>query len=89
MAALSRCRFAEYAALAERHLMPKYTATWHWAKIEPPSDPQRLDAMKAALAERFPLQRFNAYRARLDPDNLLSNKLLDGLLGTPSTVASQ
>lgn len=67
-------------------LMPAYNATCHWAKIEPPADPQRLAAMRSALAQRFPLQQFNAHRARLDPDNILGNQLLDGLIGTPSST---
>jgi hypothetical protein len=64
--------------------MPTYHATWHWAKIEPPEDPKRLAAMRSALASRFPLELFNAQRARLDPDNILGNKLLDQLIGTPA-----
>lgn len=63
--------------------MPKYNASWHWAKIEVPDETQRLAAMKAALAARFPVERFNAYRAQLDPDNILGNKMLDLLLGVP------
>jgi L-galactono-1,4-lactone dehydrogenase len=62
-------------------LIPSYNATWHWAKIEPPAQPQRLAAMRQALAARFPLDAFNAQRARLDPDNILGNDWLDGLLG--------
>jgi hypothetical protein len=42
--------------------------------------------MRSALAQRFPLQQFNAHRARLDPDNILGNQLLDGLIGTPSST---
>jgi hypothetical protein len=56
------CRFKQYAGMVQDSLMPQYGASWHWAKIEVPEDPQRLAAMRAALAERFPLQRFNAYR---------------------------
>jgi L-galactono-1,4-lactone dehydrogenase len=66
--------------------MPRYNATWHWAKIEPPEDPKRLAAMRAALASRFPLEQFNAQRARLDPDNILGNKLLDQLVGTHASA---
>jgi hypothetical protein len=55
-------RFKEYAGMVQDSLMPQYGASWHWAKIEVPEDPPRLAAMRAALAERFPLQRFNAYR---------------------------
>jgi L-galactono-1,4-lactone dehydrogenase len=80
------CRFADYVGLEQDKLMPSYNATWHWAKIEPPTDPQRLAAMRSALAQRFPLERFNAHRARLDPDNILGNRLLDGLIGTPSSA---
>lgn len=78
------CRFAEYAGVVQDKLMPAYKATWHWAKIEPPEEQQRLAAMRAALSARFPLQRFNAFRARLDPDNILGNRLLDQLLGGPN-----
>lgn len=77
------CRFKQYADMVQDKLMPKYNASWHWAKIEVPKDAQRLAAMKAALAARFPVERFNAYRAQLDPDNILGNQLLDTLLGTP------
>jgi hypothetical protein len=77
----------EYAGLVQDQLMPAYGATWHWAKIEPPADnPQHLAAMRAALASRFPLDRFNAQRARLDPDNILGNALLDELIGTPAAA---
>lgn len=82
-------RFADYAGLVQDQLMPGYGATWHWAKIEPPADPARLAAMKAALAARFPLEQFNAYRARFDPENILGNRLLDQLLGTPHTPPTE
>jgi L-galactono-1,4-lactone dehydrogenase len=66
--------------------MPRYNATWHWAKIEPPAGPDAaaaLAAMRARLAARFDLRAFNAARARLDPDNILGSALLDEVLGTP------
>lgn len=85
--ALPSRRFAQYAGLVQDKLMPRYGATWHWAKIEPPPEAARLSAMKAALAQRFPLERFNAARARLDPDNLLGNRLLDQLIGTPRSYS--
>jgi hypothetical protein len=56
------CRFKQYAGMVQDKLMPQYGASWHWAKIEVPEDAARLAAMRAALAERFPLQRFNQYR---------------------------
>lgn len=81
-------RFREYAGMVQDKLMPKYNAVWHWAKIEVPQDPQRLEAMRQALAQRFPVARFNAYRALLDPDNILGNRLVDTLLGQPGDVPS-
>lgn len=33
-------KFQEYVHLCERHLMPKYRAYPHWAKLEPPEDDQ-------------------------------------------------
>ncbi len=80
--------FKRYTSLIQRKLMPKYGASWHWAKIEAPEDPGDLAAMRAALAARFPLAEFNAWRARLDPDNILSNELLDTLLGVPDREAA-
>lgn len=78
-------RFRQYAGLVQDKLMPRFGATWHWAKIEAPDDPARLQAMRDALAARFPLPRFNAFRAQLDPHNILGNELLDTLLGKPSS----
>ncbi len=68
--------------------MPKYNAAWHWAKIEPPQDPEQLEAMRAALAKRYPLECFRQLRARLDPHNVLGNDMVDTLLGAPATVSS-
>jgi hypothetical protein len=48
--------------MVQDKLMPQYRASWHWAKIEVPEDLQRLASMRAALAQHFPLQRFNEYR---------------------------
>ncbi|KAF8071296.1 hypothetical protein HT031_001379 [Scenedesmus sp. PABB004] len=76
-------RFREYADLVQERLMPRFGATWHWAKIEAPTSPARLAAMRAALAARFPLGAFAAARARLDPHNVLGSEMLDQLLGPP------
>jgi L-galactono-1,4-lactone dehydrogenase len=71
-------------ALVERRMMPRYGAAWHWAKIEPPQGAEDLARMRGALARRYPLDRFNAARAELDPKNVLGNALVDGLLGLPA-----
>jgi hypothetical protein len=70
--------------------MPKYGATWHWAKIEPPADADpaaaaaRLSAMRGALAARFPLQEVAAARRQLDPKNVLGGAAFDSLLSAPA-----
>lgn len=57
--------------------MPRYGATEHWAKIEA----HRLDGKAAAarLSARFPVDRFNAARAELDPKNVMANDVVDVL----------
>lgn len=72
--------FKRYAGLVERHLMPRFGAVEHWAKIEPPAEPGALAAMRARLAARYPLAQFNAARARLDPMNVLGSPLVDAVL---------
>jgi len=47
---------------------------------------EALARMRAALARRYPLDRFNALRGELDPKNVLGNDLVDGLLGVPQTT---
>lgn len=41
-------------------------------------------AARELLAAKFPLQKFNAARATLDPKNILSNRMLDDALGVTS-----
>lgn len=62
----------------EREILPRYGGVPHWAKLEV----ERLGADRARqmLAQRFPLEKFNAARARLDPKNILSNHMLDQAL---------
>jgi L-galactono-1,4-lactone dehydrogenase len=66
--------------MVQSKMMPAYNAIWHWAKIEPPEDQEALAAMRAALAARYPLERFNAARKRVDPDNILANDMVDKLI---------
>ena len=74
-----RCgrRFIDYCRLLQDDLMPRYGATEHWAKIEA----HRLQpgAVAARLAARFPVDRFNAARAALDPKNIMANDVVDTL----------
>ena len=39
------------------------------------------------LRARFPIDELNAARRELDPRNILSNELLDGLLAEPAVSA--
>ena len=75
---LSACSFDRYAQLVERELLPKYGAVPHWAKLE--VDRMGPEVARQRLAERFPVERFNAARTELDPKNILSNKMLDAAL---------
>jgi len=79
--------FKQYKSLVEKHLLEKYEAVEHWAKIEVPHlqdgrnrDERTVAAMKARLGKRYPLEEFNAARKRLDPKNILGNDLVDSLL---------
>ncbi len=66
--------------------MPKYGASWHWAKIEDPGTEGERAAMRAQLAARFPLERFAAARAAVDPKGILGSPALDQLIA-PSRAA--
>jgi L-galactono-1,4-lactone dehydrogenase len=82
--------FKQYGSLVEKHLLGKYGAVEHWAKIEVPYlkdeetevDGKTVAAMKARLGKKYPLAEFNAARKRLDPKNILGNDLIDTLLTT-------
>ncbi|KAK9839195.1 hypothetical protein WJX81_000695 [Elliptochloris bilobata] len=67
--------FFDYCRLLQDDLMPRYGATEHWAKIEA----HRLEpaSVSARLAVRFPVERFNAARAALDPKNIMANDVVD------------
>jgi len=55
-------------------------AAEHWAKIELPRSEAELVELRRALQARFPLDRFNAARQELDPNNVLGNELIDALI---------
>ncbi|GIL70539.1 hypothetical protein Vretimale_3672 [Volvox reticuliferus] len=77
--------FREYTRLLETKLMPRFNATWHWAKLEAASRPEaELEAVvRPRLAARFgpALAALRRYRAVLDPKGTLSNKWLDAVVG--------
>jgi hypothetical protein len=61
-------------------MMPKYGATWHWAKLEVPEGEAEVAGIKGRLAERFPVVRLNELRAVYDPKNILSNRIVDAVM---------
>lgn len=69
--------FKKYVGLVQKHLMKKYNAVEHWAKIEVPEERGALDEMKARLKERYPVEKYNAARKKLDPNGILSNHYID------------
>lgn len=69
-----------YADLCERELMPKYGAKWHWAKLEPGQDQERLQRIREHLREHYDVGKFNFVRRALDPENNLGNQWLNAVL---------
>jgi L-galactono-1,4-lactone dehydrogenase len=61
----------------------EFDAASHWAKLEPPRSVWQLVDLQLSLARRFPLERFNHWRAELDPKNILASPLMNLLLGKP------
>ena len=72
--------FARYAQLCEAELMPKYNAKWHWAKLEPGADRERLARVQRYLKQQYDVRRFNHVRHTLDPSNNMGNKWLNDVL---------
>lgn len=57
----------------------------HWAKLEEPRSVWKAVDLSLFYQERFPVVDFNKVRAKLDPNNILSNPLLDRVLGKPKS----
>jgi L-galactono-1,4-lactone dehydrogenase len=79
--------FKSYSEVIQDRVMPKFNATWHWAKLELPRSPAtgqvdeaRLDSIRKRLRAKFPLELFNAYRSMLDPKNILANTWVDAVI---------
>eukprot|EP00892_Ulva_mutabilis_P004800 jgi/Ulvmu1/2692/UM014_0148.1 len=72
--------FEHYAHLCEKEIMPKYGAKWHWAKLEPGEDQERLERVQQYLRQQYDIRRFNHVRHTLDPQNNLGNKWLNAVI---------
>lgn len=58
----------------------EYKAFAHWAKIEIPNSEEKTAKLRNRLVDRYRVDQFNQYRRALDPNNILSNQLIDVLL---------
>ena len=72
----------EYTDLV-RHIGRPLKAVAHWAKLEEPTTVWKAVELKSLYLERFPITEFNIARGIYDPKNILSNPLLDLVLGKP------
>jgi len=72
----------EYTDLVRKIGRP-LKAVSHWAKLEDPTSVWKAVELKSLYLERFPLTEFNIARGIYDPKNILSNPLLDLVLGKP------
>eukprot|EP00301_Raphidiophrys_heterophryoidea_P027362 c9620_g1_i3.p2 GENE.c9620_g1_i3~~c9620_g1_i3.p2 ORF type:complete len:277 (+),score=77.68 c9620_g1_i3:1053-1883(+) len=72
-------QFSEYQQHVSQ-LLEAANGSVHWAKIEPPHDPESLSRMRSLLHKRFDVSRFNHFRQLLDPRNILANSVIDELL---------
>ena len=61
-----------------------YDAVSHWAKLEAPKSFWDFVAIRTVLSKRYPLEKFNFWRAQLDPKNILANPLINCCLGEPN-----
>ena len=60
--------------------MPKYKAIDHWAKVEVVDlTPEDKGLLRKRIADRYPVEAFNAARKQLDPKNIFSNHIIDDL----------
>ena len=69
-------------------IIEKYDGQVHWAKLELPEKDSayyqsELNEIKYRLRKKFPVDEFNSYRKALDPDNILSNHMMNEILSPP------
>jgi len=71
--------FSSYKELCRTHLWSKYGCKEHWAKIEVPVERDDQKALRQRLQESYPVPQFMRERLTLDPNNVMANKLVNGL----------
>jgi L-galactono-1,4-lactone dehydrogenase len=73
-----RQKFKEYA-MQHADLTFKYGGVFHWGKVDLAfhEGQRRLEDLRSNFRERFDVQSFVEARRRLDPNNILGNRLID------------
>lgn len=61
--------------LEEEHVLSKYGAVEHWAKME--VDMVNADALQQRMQQKYPIAEFNRYRKQLDPKNIMANDIIE------------
>lgn len=75
--------FFKYRLATQRQLWNRFSAYEHWAKIEVPDNEEELAWMHERIHKRFPVDMYNRARMELDPNQILSNDLLEKLFPLP------
>jgi L-galactono-1,4-lactone dehydrogenase len=82
-----RKQFSKYCS-AIQPLLEEYNAQVHWAKIELPNRNDMtedeynnaIDRMRLRLSAKYPLNEFNELMRALDPNQILTNDIIDELI---------
>ncbi len=77
--------FWRYKGACEKLWAP-IGAVEHWAKIELPSTDKERIALQLRMANKYPLDVFNAVRSLFDPKGILSNELMNTVLDGGSLI---
>lgn len=70
-------RYSDQSRAAGKHV----NAVPHWAKLEFPRSVWHAVDLKMLYQDRYPVAEFNKARKLLDPKNIMSNPLLNLVLG--------
>eukprot|EP01126_Amoeba_proteus_P033324 TRINITY_DN3270_c0_g1_i2.p1 TRINITY_DN3270_c0_g1~~TRINITY_DN3270_c0_g1_i2.p1 ORF type:complete len:209 (-),score=50.03 TRINITY_DN3270_c0_g1_i2:147-773(-) len=73
-------RFSEYVRICEEKLWPKYGAKLHWAKLELPEEGGEKKKFMKWLRNCYDFEKFKSLRKIYDPNEILSNGLLQEIL---------
>lgn len=65
-----------------QHLQPlidEFEGKIHWAKIEVPQNEADRDLLRENVRKKYPVDEFNALRKVLDPNHVMTNKIIEEL----------